>query len=320
MTVEFFRFTTLWDTTSGVAQTPESLERRTDALRIIIDRRLTAPDLVTLASAASDFRRVRLVLRSDHAEAWSSLHLFTSLVGIQAEAVPSDGPHLGSIPPSITDLSIGLTGNTAAAIRHLTGFGSLQKLVISGDLPDMRFVGGLPALADLFVLYVSNLDFSDSTAFSRLSRLRLQHGSIAASPKPGGYSALRDLEIWRTRGLTDLSWVSSSPDLRSLSLGALPQVESLPSMRTLRQLQSVTLDQMNGIMSIRELSNAPNIERVHIKQMNKIPIEDYRCLVGHPTLAELTAGYTGKKSRAEVAELLKLPPVHYELHADTVEF
>ena len=91
-------------------------------------------------------------------------------------------------------------------------------------------------------------------------------------------------------------------------------------MSSFKHLEYVKIEQMNGLKSISNIADAPNLKRTHFSGMNHIPVADYEAFVGHNTLTELTPGYSGKRKLKQIEDMVDLPRVHYERIYDTTEF
>ncbi len=315
---EVYKFTTLWNTSTGFDKSEEASESQTEALRIVIDDSLTKSDLKTLSEMAAAFDRVRLVFKSHHKEAWEGLADFESLVGIQVGELTATEVDL--IPSSVTELCISLGKLGDALIDDLGKFKALKKLNVAGDFSSISVFEGFPMLESLFVSYSKKLELASSSVFSQLRSLRLQHGSLSSAPNIDSFPVLKNFQTWRCRNLDSVDWLAGSPELRSLILGAQPQMTSLPVMSHFEFLEYIMLEQMKGLSSISELAKAPRVKQIQISEMNHIPIENYQAFVNHKNLRELSSGYSSRKKQNTVNEIVGLPPVKGQPFYDIKEF
>lgn len=107
------------------------------------------------------------------------------------------------------------------------------------------------------------------------------------------FAELEHLSLMRITKLSDLAVLGDLTSLRRLRLDWMRNVTALPSLARLERLESVELSMMKGLTDLAPIAAAPNLHRLAIDGMPQLPAESFRCLVGHPRLAELWA-YTGK--------------------------
>ena len=76
-------------------------------------------------------------------------------------------------------------------------------------------------------------------------------------------------------------------------------------------LEGVHVETMKGLQDLRSLSQAPALQQLLLIDMSRLELGDLNCLVGHPTLKEVTVG-TGSRRRNEAGTaLLGLPRVQF---------
>jgi hypothetical protein len=68
------------------------------------------------------------------------------------------------------------------------------------------------------------------------------------------FAELEEINQLRITGLFDLSMLAEVGALKTLALGWMQNVRSLPSFAPLRQLESVTMETMKGVS---QLQNSP---------------------------------------------------------------
>jgi len=87
----------------------------------------------------------------------------------------------------------------------------------------------------------------------------------------------------------------------------LRRVERLPSMAGLTNLRRVHLHTMKGLRDLSPLTQAPALEELLVWDMNHLQVDDFRCLVGHPTLKAVGVAFASARKASEVENLLGLP-------------
>jgi hypothetical protein len=117
------------------------------------------------------------------------------------------------------------------------------------------------------------------------------------------FSELEDLFIMRVTKLSDLSVLKDLLNLRTLRLCWMRNVTALPNLARLERLESVELDTMKGLADLTWLAAAPALRRLWVTTMPQLTAEDFRCLIDHPRLAELSVA-TGKSTVNEKVRLM----------------
>ncbi len=173
--------------------------------------------------------------------------------------------------PRLTRLFLAKHTKDLAAIQTLS---RLDKLGLSGiTLPDLALIEPLTQLRELSILLggIRNLQL--------LPRL----------------SELERLFLMRITKISDLGVLADLEGLRSLRLDWMRNVTSLPSFSRLSRLEAVELDTMKSLTDLSPVAAAPALRRLTITAMPQLSAESFRCLIGHPRLAELWA-YTGRQT------------------------
>ena len=218
---------------------------------------------------------------------------------------------LEHIPESIQELELGELQSSQLPLDILARFPHLESLSLSGHITGCEAIGELDNLKKLFLYMMTLPDPGLLGSLSALKHLVVMHGGMSDLSVVSSLADIEHIQLWRVRGLDNLDWLAGSSALKILELGALSKVKELPSFQRLTNLEKVHLEQMNGLQCISALKDARNLESVHISQMNQLPMESYESLRGHPSLCELTPGYSSKKKQRMVASLLNLPHVVY---------
>jgi hypothetical protein len=91
--------------------------------------------------------------------------------------------------------------------------------------------------------------------------------------------------------------------LTKLELIWMRNVTSLPSFARLSRLEDVTLETMKGLTDLTSVAAAPALRRLAVWDAPLLMPESFRCLVGHPRLAELHLGI-GSRRKNEAVRLM----------------
>ena len=200
------------------------------------------------------------------------------------------------------------------SIAPVGGLTRLRVLSLEGPLRDAETIEHLDSLEDLRLRSVTMPDLAPLQPMRRLRSLYIGLGGTADLSLLADLPALEELELWRIRGMRDVSAIGAAVNLRELRLQAMRTVTALPSLRNLGQLRRASLDTMKGITDLRPVAEAPALDELLLIAMCHLEPNALRPLVGHPTLREGTWGLCSDRKNAEAWDLLPLgnPPWNYE--------
>jgi internalin A len=128
-----------------------------------------------------------------------------------------------------------------------------------------------------------------------LRKFSILLGGMANLEMLSRFSELEELFLMRITRLSDLSVLKDLLRLKTLRLDWMRNVTTLPSLARLERLDSVELDTMKGLTDLSSVAAAPALRRLSVGGMPQLTADSFRCLIGHPRLAELFA-YTGRST------------------------
>lgn len=173
------------------------------------------------------------------------------------------------------------------SLRFLDTMPALTALSLDGHSKDFGAVGGLSRLTSLALRGITLPDLAVLTSLTGLSVFSLLLGGTTNITHLAELPRLETLSLMRVTKLADLSILAKLVSLRTLSLDWMRNVTSLPSLAALKHLEDVTLETMKGLTGISAVAAAPALRRLTVAGMPQLDAEAFRCLVGHPCLAEL---------------------------------
>lgn len=182
------------------------------------------------------------------------------------------------------------------SIAPMGGLRQLTALGLNGPLRDVGTIGQLTAIENLQLRSVTLPDLSPLLPMRRLRVLYIGLGGTSDLSLLPHLAALEELELWRIRGLRDVSMLAAIPRLRSLRLESMSAVSELPSFADAIALRSIAMCAMKGIRDLGGVAAAPNLEELIISDLPNLEIETLRPLAGRPTL---TRGIWGVGTRAK---------------------
>jgi hypothetical protein len=312
MSVETLGKTTIWKIEDEAFDSSIIKERKSDNLRIIVQANLSNYDFNSVIRIANSYPKVSVVINKSATSVWSYLHQFESLFGIQAYGLNKETiAFLAEVPAFISKLEIGVDGENFD-IGILSKFKALRSLSLSGKINDVADISLPKTIDSLSIYYFSKIEISKLHPLNNLKKLTIHHGSILSEEPLFGLSGLEELDIWKTRGFNTLDWLAGMKKLRSLSVGALSNVKETPPLDGHIKLERVVLEQMKSLSSVSSFACAPALKFLDLRGMNHVPLDDYKKFIAHPSLCELSSGFTSKKMNTQVEEMLGIPRVHYE--------
>lgn len=191
---------------------------------------------------------------------------------------------INALPSDLQYLGIGKTRSKVHSLRFLERFNNLKELWIEGHTKHIDSIGVLKSLQKLTLRSVTLPDLSILRPLNSLWWFALKLGGTKDITLLSEVGELKYLEIWRVRGLSDISSISNINSLQFLFLQTLNKVEHLPSFKKLINLKRIHLETMKGIKDISPLADAPAIEDLIIGDMPQLHPNDFKQLIGHPSL------------------------------------
>lgn len=213
---------------------------------------------------------------------------------------------LRHLPEDVVDLAIGQF-RRPTSLAPLRRFEALERLFIEGPTKDIDLVAGLSRLDDLTLRSVRIGSLDRLRPLERLRSLDLKLGSVDSLDELPVLPRLRYLELWRVRGITDLSAITRNPTIQWLYLQDLAQVASLPDLSPMTELRRVTIVNLKQLDDLAPLAAAPNLEELQIWESKTLPPTALAALNGHPTLATVSLGLGSKRRNAAVEDAIGLP-------------
>jgi internalin A len=200
------------------------------------------------------------------------------------------------------------------SIAPLVHLRRLTVLGLHGPVRHVETLASLDGLEELSLRSVTLPDLSLLLPMRRLRSLYLGLGGTADLSLLADLPALEELELWRIRGMRDVSPIGAAVHLRELRLQSMSAVTELPSLRDLSRLRLIALDTMKGITDMRPVADAPALEELLLVAMCHLEPMALRPLVGHPSLRKGIWGLCSDRKNAEAWELVPLgdPPWNYE--------
>ncbi|MDQ2872790.1 MAG: hypothetical protein M3R35_06645 [Candidatus Eremiobacteraeota bacterium] len=247
--------------------------------RVQFSAPLHGPDLADLAAYVRENPAVELRLHGGAPFNAALIERFAGLrrLVLDVETISFDA--LAAVADSLEYLAVGRRVRgpfRAPALPHL------RELELHGSAIDAAAVARLPALRSLVL--------SGGTPESLTA--------ITGVP-------LRSLAI-RFGAFAEVTSVAVQERLQHLELRGLPSLRSIPPMRGLAALRSLTLAGLPLVGDVLEVLEAPALERLEIDGMPHLLVFDLYCLRQLKTLSSVAIDIGGRRKNREVYRALEL--------------
>jgi hypothetical protein len=190
------------------------------------------------------------------------------------------------------------------SLSFVAAWPQLKRLFLVRHKTDLPRIRALGELEDLGLSGYTLPDMSLFLAFPKLRRLQLLLGGTRDLAELARLRQLDELWLMRITRLTDLGVLADLAGLKRLKLDWMRNVTSLPSLERLERLEDVTLDTMKGLTDLSPIAAAPALRRLAIGGMPHLAADSFRCLVGHPRLAELYLETGKRRLDEQIIEML----------------
>jgi hypothetical protein len=298
------------DADTDVAELPPLAD---DETSVRVRDRLSKEQYQAVAELIQERSDVELWI-DDHGPDIEMLQFFTGLRRLSVTSLRLqswDG--ISHIADTLEELTMGDTLRPAS-VEAVGGLGRLRVLSLHGPVRHAEVISGLVGLEELRLRSVTLPDLSPLLPMRRLRSLYIGLGGTADVSLLPELPALESLELWRIRGMHDVTAIGRTVTLRELQLQAMSSVTELPSLADLSLLRRLGLETMRGITDLRPVAAAPALEELFLIEMCQLEPSALQPLVGHPTLRRGVWGLCSDRKNAEAWELVPLgdPPWNYE--------
>lgn len=252
-----------------------------------IGQPLTAAELDHVAGLIRGRPEVTLRFHSKAARDLEFLRHFPRLARLSVDLWElEDIAGFSHLQGSVEHLHFGKT-RKRFSLRFLEAMPALRVLSLDGHTKDIASVGSLTRLTSLALRGITLPDLSVIASLPELDTFSLLLGGTTQLEHLVELPKLTILTLMRIAKLADLSILSRLRSLTTLELDGMRNVTTLPSLAPLARLEEVTLETMKGLGDISAVAAAPALRRLTVAGMPQLTAEAFRCLAGHPSLAEL---------------------------------
>lgn len=209
----------------------------------------------------------------------------------------------------LKSLGVGATKSTRHSLSVLEDFHMLEELYLEGKKKHLESIGKLTTLQRLDIRSITLPDLEILRPLDKLWWFSLKLGGTNIIDLLPEIGKLKYLEIWRVRGLSDLSPISEIGSLQYLFLQTLNRVITLPSFRNMAKLRRVHLETLKGVTNLSPLLEASSLEEILILNMPQLTPENFEPLIVHPSLKNMSIFLGSKRKNKKVSEMFNLPLV-----------
>ena len=195
---------------------------------------LSKRDFASLAQFLQQYPAVELRVYGSYDESITNLKFLEYFPFVKRFAVDvwqlESFEGIECLPSSLQSLQIGNTKSKRHSLKLLRHFPELKELYIEGHIKDIKTVGELIRLEDLTLRSITIPNLSILTPLNQLKSLDIKLGGTKNLDLLPRIGKLQYIELWRIRGLKDLSPVADVETLQFLFLQDLSQVTNFPSL------------------------------------------------------------------------------------------
>lgn len=279
-------------------------------VRLCICGDLVDSDAEKVAAFASRFKHSTIVIPRREKSQGSLRFLahfpFLSGFDLQDENFKDDA-ELSHLPKGLTSLDVNDVGANKIDLQILENLPKLQSLCIERQTVNIDAIGSLKNLRRLTLFSVTLPDLKCLLPLKKIDTLEIKLGGTTNLDLIPQIGRMRNLELWRIKGLARLDWLSKAKTLEDIFLQDLRNVKKLPSFKSLNSLKSVTLDNVSGLSDLTPIAQAPKLTSIGLFDMKHLDPESLRPFVGHKALRYASISLGSRKKDKLAKEILPLP-------------
>jgi hypothetical protein len=207
---------------------------------------------------------------------------------------------LRHVAESLKEFTLAST-TTRLSLKSVAGCGKLEALHLQNHTKDFDTLRSLRGLSYLGIPGISLPDLSSLQSFECLRSLFLGFCKPIDLGLIGHFAELEDFKIVKMNNLRDLSALKLARNLRRIELAWLPHVTTLSTFSEFNRLEEFEIESMKSLREITSIAAAPAIRFLGLWDCKGLTPENFRCLIGHPTLKHLNFGVGRLKDNDVIA-------------------
>jgi hypothetical protein len=189
------------------------------------------------------------------------------------------------------------------SLKSVAACGTLESLHIQNHSKDFGALRSLHRLRYLGIPGISLPDLSALQPFEGLQSLFLGFCKPIDLGLIGHFAELEAVKIVKMNNLRDLAALKLARDLRRIELAWLPHVTTLPAFSESHRLEEFEIESMRSLGDITSIAAAPAVRFLGLWDCKSLTPENFKCLVGHPTLKHLNFGVGRLKDNKAIAAM-----------------
>ncbi len=215
---------------------------------------------------------------------------------------------LNKLPTDLKSLLLAATNSKKLSLSILNNFPKLERVFLEGHKKDIQKVKENKNLKSITLRSITLDSLQPILSVNAdIEMLDIKLGGTNNLADLPSFESLKYLELWKIRGLVDLSPISHLLSVQNIFLQSLKNVETIPDLTKLTSLRRIVFDSMKGINDLTMLKFAPALEELGLVSMSNLVPESFEPLINHPTLKVLRAGLGSQIKNKRVSDLIKLP-------------
>lgn len=280
------------------------------ALNITIRGDIPSYEVKELCEFSERFKSVSVQIWPDLSEVtdasfiteFQNLHSLKLFNGVY----PFEDGFLNCLPNTVTKLHIETSAKLS--LTFINNLSNLEELYLESNKKDFNKLTPLENLKDLTI---RGLTFKSLKPVYRVApdieHLDIKLGGTSDLSILPQFTKLKYLELWRIRGLNDISFLSHCCSLQHIFLEALPQITEMPDLSKLIKLRRLHLKTMKGLIDLSAINTAPILEDLIVENVTHMDVEHFLPIKQNHTLKTLGLGLGSEKKRIAITDLAGLP-------------
>ncbi|MBN9396966.1 MAG: hypothetical protein J0H83_17085 [Candidatus Melainabacteria bacterium] len=187
---------------------------------------------------------------------------------------------LDQLPKHLIKLEV-VDVESLKAVAHLD---NLESLKITGNFDDLNHLKPIRSLRALKIDQSLIASLEALKDFPKLQSLSLHQNKINSLNDLTTLTNLKFLELSNMPNLSNIDFIQSLHNLEFLQLNQLENIKSLPSLTGLKKLKRISLCELEKLSDLSPLNEAPQLEHLILKMMQKIELRNLSTLKGHSSL------------------------------------
>lgn len=208
-------------------------------------------------------------------------------------------------PKALKSLTLCAARSKGLSLRVLERFKGLKQLQLEGHQKDIDAVSTLSKLEDVTFRSLTLKGLDVLRDHRQLRQLSIQLGGTSNLSAIEGFDRMEYLNLWRVRGLKDISVVSTLTGLQYLRLESMSTIRSIPDLRRLKRLRRLQIDKIKTLRNLDAIELAPALEELIFFEADHLEPSDFASALNCNALKRVLVTFRSAAKQSEFKELAR---------------